>query len=115
MRHKLGCVMLVAALAGTGCGGAFYMEMRPEHFYEKWPTEDVSYRKVGDLEVRLRGFTFFGWPTAIPNLVSSVESEIQAANADAVTNLEVETRINSVMLFFASSIYTARGDLIVFE
>jgi hypothetical protein len=115
MRRKLVCVALVAALAGTGCAGAYYMEMRPEHFYEKWPTEDVSHRKVADLEVRLRGFTFFGWPTATPNLVSSVESEIQAANADAVTNLEVETRIQSIIIFFTSSIYTARGDLIVFE
>lgn len=114
MRRKLVCVLLVAALAGTGCAGAFYMEMRPEHFYEKWPTEDVSYRKVGDLEVSLRGFTLLGWPIAIPNLVSSVESEIQAANADAVTNLEVETRLQSIFLF-ASSIYIARGDLIVFE
>ena len=107
-------VVLAAALAGAGCAGSFYMEMRPEHFYEKWPTEHVRYRKVGDLEVSLRGFTLLGWPIAIPNLVSTVESRIQAANADAVTNLEVETRIQSIFLF-AWTLYTARGDLIVFE
>ena len=105
---------LAAAFAGAGCGGSFYMEMRPEHFYEKWPTEDVRYRKVGDLDVSLSGFTLLGWPITIPNMVSTVESEIQAANADAVTNLEVETRGRTVWLF-AWALYTARGDLIVFE
>jgi len=118
VERGLAGAVLAAALAGAGCAGSDYMEIRPEHFYEKWPTEHVRYRKVGDLEVSLRGFTILGWPIAIPNLVSTVESRIQAANADAVTNLEVETRIQSVYLYYftiTSTLYTARGDLIVFE
>ena len=120
MSSKFRLASSLSLLAGvavffTACLGTGTMEVRPERLYEAWPTEPATYRKVGQLEVTRRGFVFLGFPVAVPNLVATIDSEVQKANADAVTNLEVQTRLYAVALIFASSSYTARGDLIVFE
>ena len=99
---------------GLGCAVVPYAEVRPERFYERWPDDDVRYRKVGDLEVSVGAFNLLGFPVAIPNLAATIDARIQDANADAVTNLEVETRWIG-LLVFNYALYVARGDLISFE
>jgi hypothetical protein len=107
-------LVILAILAGA-CTTASVMQVRPERFYERSPTDQTSYRKVADLDVTMRAFTLFGFPIALPNLVATIDSRIQEADADAVTNLQIESRWLTVLLILGSSSYTATGDLIVFE
>jgi hypothetical protein len=111
---RLVAVVILAVFTGA-CIPTGLMQVRPERLYERSPTDQTSYRKVADLDVTMRAFTLFGFPIALPNLVATIDSRIQEADADAVTNLEVESRLLNVLLIFGSSSYTATGDLIVYE
>ena len=106
---------LVLATLGLGCFGAGHLDVRPEKLYERWPGDDVSYRKVGELDITMGAFTLFGYPFAIPNLTASIESEVQAANADAVTDLQVRSKLFILGFILGLTRYTATGDLIVYE
>ena len=110
---RSGLALAWLSVALVGCGTAF-MEVRPERLYERRPGDRATYRKVRDLELAMGSFQLFGAPIALPDIVASIDSEIQEAGADAVTNLEVESRMISAFVF-GYTIYTARGDLIVFE
>lgn len=106
---------LVLATLGLGCAGAQHLDVRPEKLYEHWPGDGVSYRKVGELDITMGSFTLLGYPFAIPNLTASIESEVQAANADAVTDLQVRSKMRVVGFVLGLTQYTATGDLIVYE
>jgi len=90
------------------------MEVRPERTYEAHPWDPVRARRVGALDLRRSGFSILVIPLSIPNMVSSIDAAIQDAGADAVADLELETRQYSVLLFSWTT-YIARGDLVVLE
>jgi hypothetical protein len=107
-------IVAVLVLAGCGGGGA-YVQIRPEHLYERPPADAVAYQKVGDLDVQRTGFGLLGFPISVPNVVAAVESAIQEANADAVMNMEVQSRLQGIFFLGTVTKFRVRGDLIRFE
>lgn len=114
MKRVAGMLAVLALLAGCGGGGA-YVQIRPEHLYERQPTDSVAYEKVGSLDIERTGFGIFGFPISIPNVVAAVESAIQEADADAVTNMEVQSRLQGIFFLGTVTRFRVRGDLIRFE
>jgi hypothetical protein len=112
-KTRLAATALGLALCAAGCGTT-YMEVHPERLYEQRPWEPVRARRVGSLDVRKSGFSLFVVPLSIPNMASSIDAAIQDAGADAVADLELETRQYGALIFSWTT-YIARGDLVVLE
>jgi len=106
--------LLLAGAEPMGCG-ASHIQVWPEHLYQRSPVDAAHYETVGNLDVTRSSFLLLGFPVSLPNLVAAIESGIQEANADAVTNLETETQFRSFFLFVGYVSHSARGDLIRFE
>lgn len=111
MLRSLALALVLASVVGCSYAG---IHVRPERLYQRMPRDDTRWALVSQFEVGRSGFTIFGVPIATPNLAAVIETEIQKAGADAVTNLEVETRFQNLFIF-ASTRYIARGDLIRFD
>lgn len=103
------------AIVAWGCAGPTFVQVRPEHLYERVPGDGVRWTQVAPLEVKRSSFAVLGVPVSTPNLVAAIESGVQDANADAVTNLEVEMQLRSLFFILGYGDWTARGDLIRFQ
>lgn len=112
MRRPEPALLLTLALF-LGCSAAT-IQVRPERLYQRLPRDGAEWSLVSRLDVGRSGFTLLGIPIASPNLAGAIETEIQRAGADAVTNLEIESRMRSLFILISSR-HIARGDLIRFE
>ena len=114
LRRIVVAVGFAIGFAGCGGGGA-HVQIRPEHLYERQPIDTATYERIAQLDIKRTGFGLFGFPISVPNVVAAVESAIQEADADAVTNLEVQSRFQGILMLGTITTFRVRGDLIRFE
>jgi hypothetical protein len=116
MHKVILCFVFSAVMFGycVGCTGQYMANVRPEKLYQKQPGSEIPYKKTEQLHFKKSAFSLFGIPISTPNLVASIDTEIQKAQADAVSNLSITAIIKSYLVVGFTE-YHIQGDLIEFQ